>query len=226
MCKKQTSVFHSSTENISLDAGLRMDGLHALDLGDVVTEVLRSSNSTKPPTHPAAGNCSRNHTSTNLNKRETEMLINYSQLCIFENNKAVIKVITYGHSVARKLKNKRSMAALSISESSRRPSRGMKERHTEESNKNSCTTMKGTTRRLLSTTSSASPNRATPPHRPRSRVPAVLAISLPSSNSSSGMWWWSLQTQFLAFLSSSVCGSSLLCVLLFDYFNFTSSYLV
>ena len=52
MCKKQTSVSHSSTESkiISLDAGLRLDGLPALDLWDVVIEVLRSSNSTKPPT--------------------------------------------------------------------------------------------------------------------------------------------------------------------------------
>ena len=34
MCKKQTSVSHSSTESeiISLDAGLRMDGSLALDL--------------------------------------------------------------------------------------------------------------------------------------------------------------------------------------------------
>ena len=41
MCKKQTSVSHSSTESeiISLDAGLRMDGLLALDLWDVVIEV-------------------------------------------------------------------------------------------------------------------------------------------------------------------------------------------
>ena len=45
MCKKQTSVSHSSTEAevISLDAGLRMDGLHALDLWDLVTEVFHSS---------------------------------------------------------------------------------------------------------------------------------------------------------------------------------------
>ena len=51
MCKKQTSVSHSSTESdiISLDAGLRMDGLLALDLWDVVLEVLRWSNSTKTP---------------------------------------------------------------------------------------------------------------------------------------------------------------------------------
>ena len=37
-CKKQTSVSHSSTESeiFSLDAGLRMDGIPALDLWDVV----------------------------------------------------------------------------------------------------------------------------------------------------------------------------------------------
>ena len=36
MCKKQTSVSHSSTESsiISLDAGLRLDGIPALDLWD------------------------------------------------------------------------------------------------------------------------------------------------------------------------------------------------
>ena len=43
MCKKQTSVSHSSTESeiISLDAGLRVDGLFALDLWYIVIEVLR-----------------------------------------------------------------------------------------------------------------------------------------------------------------------------------------
>ena len=42
MCKKQTSASHSSTESevISLDAGLRMDGLPALDLWDLDIEVL------------------------------------------------------------------------------------------------------------------------------------------------------------------------------------------
>ena len=48
MCKKQTSVSYSSTESgvISLDAGLRMDGILAFDLWDVVIEVLRSSKNT------------------------------------------------------------------------------------------------------------------------------------------------------------------------------------
>ena len=42
MCKKQTSVSHCSTgsEVISLDAGLRMDGIPAFDLWDLVIKVL------------------------------------------------------------------------------------------------------------------------------------------------------------------------------------------
>ena len=48
MCMKQTSVSHSSTKAkvMSLDAGLRMDGILSLDLWDVVIEVLRSSKNT------------------------------------------------------------------------------------------------------------------------------------------------------------------------------------
>ena len=44
MCKKQTSVSHSSTEAeiISLDAGLRMDGIPALTLWDLVIEAFHS----------------------------------------------------------------------------------------------------------------------------------------------------------------------------------------
>ena len=43
MCKKQTAVSHSSTEPeiISLDAGMRVDALPALDLWDIVIEVPR-----------------------------------------------------------------------------------------------------------------------------------------------------------------------------------------
>ena len=49
MCKKQTCVSHSSTESeiISLDAGLRMDGIPALDLWDLLIEVLHSSSNRK-----------------------------------------------------------------------------------------------------------------------------------------------------------------------------------
>ena len=52
MCKKQTSVSHSSTESeiIYLDAGLRLDGIPALDLWDLIVFVL--------------GNTSQNHDRT------------------------------------------------------------------------------------------------------------------------------------------------------------------
>ena len=44
MCKKQTSVSHSSTESeiISSDAGLRLDGIPAFDLWDLIVSVLRN----------------------------------------------------------------------------------------------------------------------------------------------------------------------------------------
>ena len=53
MCKKQTTVSHSSTESeiISLDAGLRMDGLLALDLWDIVIEVVHSTKDNNQPNH-------------------------------------------------------------------------------------------------------------------------------------------------------------------------------
>ena len=46
MCKKQTSVSHSSTESeiISLDTGLRLDGIPALDLWDLIVVVLGNTN--------------------------------------------------------------------------------------------------------------------------------------------------------------------------------------
>ena len=44
MCKKQTAVSHSSTESeiISLDTGLRSDGLPALELWDLIVSVFGS----------------------------------------------------------------------------------------------------------------------------------------------------------------------------------------
>ena len=65
MCKKQTSVSHGSTEAevISLDAALRMNGIPALDLWDLVIEVFHSSpnqtNQTKDVRVPQ-GNLSAN----------------------------------------------------------------------------------------------------------------------------------------------------------------------
>ena len=63
MCKKQTSVSHSSTESeiISLDAGLRLDGIHALDLWDLIVSVL--------------GNTTQNH------GRKVRPVVSTSEIC-------------------------------------------------------------------------------------------------------------------------------------------------
>ena len=57
MCKKQTSVSHSSTESeiISLDAGLRMDGLPAPDLWDIAIELRRTTKDNFQPGHTGSG---------------------------------------------------------------------------------------------------------------------------------------------------------------------------
>ena len=106
---------HSSIESeiISLDAGLGMDGLPALDFWDVVIDVLRSSKSTESPNHGAAGKCSRNHKSKPKQKgnRNVDQLSNVdcvttdatssqgeSQLYIFDDNEVVINLIIKGRS--------------------------------------------------------------------------------------------------------------------------------
>ena len=118
MSKKQTSVSHRSTESeiISLDAGLRMDGLPALDLWDMVIEVLRSTNNNIQPKHTShqeTGAVFDSKTKTQHVKRrqKVEQLseVDYvptkthssqreSQLHIFEDNEAVIKMIIEGRS--------------------------------------------------------------------------------------------------------------------------------
>ena len=76
MCEKQTSVWHSSTkgEIISLDAGLPMDGIPALDLWDLGIEVFHSSsnqlNNTKGQVQ---GNLSRNTTSNKHTQNKTKV---------------------------------------------------------------------------------------------------------------------------------------------------------
>ena len=69
MCKKQTSVSHSSTESetISLDVGLRMHGLPALDQWDIAIEVLRTTKHNIQPGHTSSGKpeyVQPNHTSS------------------------------------------------------------------------------------------------------------------------------------------------------------------
>ena len=118
MCKKQTSVSHNSTESeiISLDAGLRLDGVPALDLWDLIVEVLGNTIQTRDrkgiPVVNTCEICSPPHTihkrkqsqgvindldndfiPSNVNSSHQEAL-----LCVFEDNEAVIKMIRKGRS--------------------------------------------------------------------------------------------------------------------------------
>ena len=123
MCKKQTSVSHSSTESeiISLDAGLRMDGIPALDLWDLIVPVLGNTNQS----HKERGDPFMNkrevrsppHTihkrkqsqgvindldnvdfvPSNVNSSHQEGL-----LYVFEDNEAVIKMIRKGRSPTKR----------------------------------------------------------------------------------------------------------------------------
>ena len=109
ICKKQTSVSHSSTESeiISLDAGLRLDGIPALDLWDLIVAVLHGNThqskqvqgdlSKSPTRKKIHGRIDDLHNvdfiSSNVNSSRKETL-----LYVFEDNEAVIKMIIKGRS--------------------------------------------------------------------------------------------------------------------------------
>ena len=100
MCKKQTAVSHSSTESeiISLDTGLRLDGLPALELWDLIGNVSRVSDGSGKP----ESDVHKRHkphkkidviedidsVPSNVQSARQEAL-----LYVFEDNEAVIKMI-------------------------------------------------------------------------------------------------------------------------------------
>ena len=118
MCKKQTSVSHSSTEAeiISLDAGLGMDGLPALTLWDLVIEIFHSAPSkikqpkeklpgdpfqaTKPNMHNTIHCKHINVIPTNIDHIPSNTMHSRvgAMLYVFEDNEAVIKMIIRGRS--------------------------------------------------------------------------------------------------------------------------------
>ena len=109
MCKKQTSVSRSSTECeiISLDTGLRLDGLPALELWDLIVSVLGngsrvSDGSGKPESDVHKRQKSHNKISvvhdidavpSNVQSARQEAL-----LYVFEDNEAVNKMFMKGRS--------------------------------------------------------------------------------------------------------------------------------
>ena len=113
MCKKQTSVSHSSTESetISLDAGLRLDGIPALDFWDLIVFVLGNTIQTPDRSGQPVVNGDKDH---GPNKRSQGMInvlnnidcvpsdVQFSHqeavLSVFEDNEAVIKMIIKGRS--------------------------------------------------------------------------------------------------------------------------------
>ena len=110
MCNKQTSVSHSSeSEIISLDAGLRMDGIPALCLWDLIVTVLHGNthqngqvrrdpykSPTRKKIHGKIDDLYNvDFISSKVNSSRREAL-----LYIFEDNEAVIKMIIKGRSPA------------------------------------------------------------------------------------------------------------------------------
>ena len=109
MCKKQTSVSHSSTESeiISLDTGLRLDGLPALELWDLIISVLGNAPRVSDSTGKPVANIDKREKSqsridvirdidlvpSNVQSEHHEAL-----LYVFEDNEAVIKMIIKGRS--------------------------------------------------------------------------------------------------------------------------------
>ena len=104
MCKKQTAVSHSSTESeiISLDTGLRLDGLTALELWDLIVSVLGNiSDRTGQP----ESDVHKHHKSHNkfdvikdidLVPSNVQSANREALLFVFEDNEAVIKMIMKG----------------------------------------------------------------------------------------------------------------------------------
>ena len=103
MCKKQTSVSHSSTESeiISLDAGLRLDGLLALKLWNLIVSVLGSISRVSDRSGQPDNDVHKRHKS----EKKTNVLNNIDSvpsnvqsarqealLYVFEDNDAVIKM--------------------------------------------------------------------------------------------------------------------------------------
>ena len=103
MCKKQTAVSHSSTESeiISLDTGLRLDGLPALELWDLIVSVLGNISRISDRTGKPVNGEDKHHKSHNKIDAMQDIdsvpsnvqSARQALLYVFEDNEAVIKMI-------------------------------------------------------------------------------------------------------------------------------------
>ena len=110
--KKQTAVSHSSTESeiISLDAGLRLDGLFALELWDLIVSVLGNTTQNHDRTEKPVVCREKNHVQgksrgtfnvlSNVDLVPSNVQFSHQEalLYVFEDNEAVIKMIIKGRS--------------------------------------------------------------------------------------------------------------------------------
>ena len=106
MCKKQTSVSHSSTESeiLSLDTGLRLDGLPALELWDLIVSVLGNASHVSDGTGRPVNGKNKFHNKIDV-IQDIDSVPSFVQsasrealLSVFEDNEAVIKMIMKGRS--------------------------------------------------------------------------------------------------------------------------------
>ena len=109
MCKKQISVSHISTESeiISLDAGLRLDGLLALELWDLIVSVFGNMTQTTERTErPDRSQRSqgKTHALNNVDRVPSNVQSSRQEalLYVFEDNEAVIKMVIKGRSPTRR----------------------------------------------------------------------------------------------------------------------------
>ena len=106
MCKKQTSVSHSSTESeiISLDTGLRLDGLLALELWDLIVSVSGNISHMSDRTGQPVNGKNKSHNKIDVMQDIDSVPSNVQSarqealLYVFEDNEAVIKMIMKGRS--------------------------------------------------------------------------------------------------------------------------------
>ena len=111
MCKKQTSVSHSSTESeiISSDAGLRLDRIPALDMWDLIVLVLgntiQNHDRTRQPVvgrdtslEPSQQSRGMFNVLNNVDRVPSNVQFSHQEalLYVFEDNEAVIKMIVKG----------------------------------------------------------------------------------------------------------------------------------
>ena len=106
MCKKQTSVSHSLTESeiISLDTGLRLVGLPALELWDLIVSVFGNISHVSDRTGQPVNGKNKSYNKIDIMQDIDSVPSNVQSasrealLYVFEDNEAVIKMIMKGRS--------------------------------------------------------------------------------------------------------------------------------